>query len=160
ELGDEAHALINSTDNILEGFPVVNEEDQGRVRGEALFLCGSIFFEFTKLFAQPYVAGNVGVNLFIPLVSSPTRGIDESIFVTRGTVQQAYEQILEDLTTAEALLPESNGFFATKAAASAMLSRVYLQMERYADARDAANRAIASPGQDLNRTYEAAFTNP
>src|SRR5690606_23552084 len=139
ELWTEAYALINSTNTILEAIPVVNEEDQGRVRGEALFLRGSIFFELTRLFAQPYVAGNTNSNLAIPLVLTPTRGIEESSYVTRATVEEAYQQVLDDLTTAESLLPESNGFFATKAAASAMLSRVYLQMERFADARDAAH---------------------
>src|SRR5690606_30989923 len=90
---------------------------------------------------------------------TPTRGIEESSYVTRATVEEAYQQVLSDLTTAESLLPESNGFFATKAAASAMLSRVYLQMERFADARDAAHRAITSSGKSLNGTYEAAFNN-
>lgn len=159
DLWTDAFEVINTTNNILEAIPVVNEEDQGRVRGEALFLRGSMFFELTRLFAQPYVAGNIGSNLAIPLVLTPTRGIEESSYVTRNTVEEAYAQILEDLTTAESLLPETNGFFATKAAASAMLSRVYLQMERFADARDAAHRAITSSGKSLNGTYEATFNN-
>ena len=159
DLWTDAYAVINTSNNILEAIPVVNEEDQGRVQGEALFLRGSMFFELTKLFAQPYVAGNAGSNLAIPLVTSPTRGIDESNFVSRNTVQEAYDQILSDLTIAESLLPETNGFFATKAAASAMLSRVYLQMERFADARDAAHRAIVSSGKGLNPAYEDAFNN-
>src|SRR5690554_1222727 len=118
-----------------------------------------MFFELTRLYAQPYVAGNTNSNLAIPLVLSPTRGIQESTYVTRNTVQEAYDQVLSDLTTAESLLPATNGFFATKAAASAMLSRVYLQMERYADARDAANRAISTSGKTLTAAYADAFNN-
>lgn len=159
DLWTDAYEVINTANNILEAIPVVNEEDQGRVRGEALFLRGSMFFELARLFAQPYVAGNANSNLAIPLVLTPTRGIEESSYVTRATVEEAYQQVLSDLTTAESLLPESNGFFATKAAASAMLSRVYLQMERFADARDAAHRAITSSGKSLNTSYEAAFNN-
>jgi len=159
DLWTDAYAVINTANNVLEATTVVNEEDQDRVKGEALFLRGSMFFELTRLYAQPYVAGNTNSNLAIPLVLSPTRGIEESSFVTRNTVQEAYDQVLSDLTTAESLLPETNGFFATKAAASAMLSRVYLQMERFADARDAAHRAITSSGKSLNPAYGDAFNN-
>lgn len=159
ELWTDAYEVINTANNVLEAIPVVNEEDQGRVRGEALFLRGSMFFELTRLYGQPYVAGNTNSDLAVPLVLTPTRGIEESSYVSRNTVQEAYAQVLEDLTTAESLLPETNGFFATKAAASAMLSRVYLQMERFADARDAADRAITSSGKNLNAAYGDAFNN-
>lgn len=159
ELWTDAYEVINTANNVLEAIPVVNEEDQGRVRGEALFLRGSMFFELTRLYGQPYVAGNTNSDLAVPLVLTPTRGIEESSYVSRNTVQEAYTQVLEDLTTAESLLPETNGFFATKAAASAMLSRVYLQMERFADARDAADRAIVSSGKNLNAAYGDAFNN-
>jgi hypothetical protein len=52
--------------------------------------------------------------------------------------------------------------YATKAAAAAQLSRVYLQMEKYPEARDAANRSITSAvanGRSLATTYAGAFNN-
>jgi hypothetical protein len=60
------------------------------------------------------------------------------------------------------LLPNTNGSYATKPAASAVLSRVYLQMERFTDARDAADRAISvatANGKSMTSTYAAAFNN-
>src|SRR5690554_2895715 len=159
DLWTDAYAVINTANNVLEAITVVNEEDQDRVKGEALFLRGSMFFELTRLYAQPYVAGNTNSNLAIPLVLSPTRGIEESSFVTRNTVQEAYDQVLSDLTTAESLLPETNGFFATKSVAAAILSRVYLQMERFADARDAADRVIQNSGKTLVGSYSDVFNN-
>ena len=159
DLWADAYATINTANNVIEAAGVVEEADRDRVSGEALFIRGTMFFELTRLYGQPYVAGNTETNLSIPLVLTPTRGVDEGSAVSRNTVQETYEQVISDLTAAESLLPETNGFFATKSAAAAILSRVYLQMERFADARDAANRAISQSGKTLAPTYADAFNN-
>jgi hypothetical protein len=129
-----------------------------------------MYFELVKLYAKPYSAGNTGANKGLPLVLTPTRGIDESSFVPRSSVEETYAQILTDLMEAETLLPAVNPgasaahrfIYATKAAAAAQLSRVYLQMERWPDARDAADRAISiatTNGRALAPIYASAFNN-
>lgn len=55
-----AYRAINISNNVLDALEVVNEEDRDRVRGEALFLRGSMYFELIKLYALPYVAGKIG----------------------------------------------------------------------------------------------------
>ncbi len=155
-----AYNTINIANNILSAINVVNMADQNRVKGEALFIRGAMYFELVKLFAKPYSAGSVNTNPGVPLILTPTRGIDASSYVSRNTVEQVYTQILDDLTQAETLLPNTNSVYAAKPAASAMLSRVYLQMERFADARDAAHRGITvgvANGRNLASTYAAAF---
>lgn len=157
-----AYDVVNVSNNILGAIDVVNEADKNRVKGEALFLRGSMFFELVRLYAKPYTAGNINSNPGIPIVTTPTRKIDENSYVARSTVEQSYAQIVADLTEAESLLPNTNGVYANKAAAAAMLSRVYLQMERFANARDAADRAITiatAAGRSLATTYAAAFNN-
>ncbi|HTH32046.1 MAG TPA: RagB/SusD family nutrient uptake outer membrane protein, partial [Lacibacter sp.] len=77
--------------------------------------------------------------------------------VPRAKVAAVYTQIIADLTDAEAKLPSTNGFFATKNAAAALLARVYLQKRDYANARDAANRVITSNRYTLAGTYAEAF---
>ena len=157
-----AYTNINICNNILGAVNVVATADQNRVKGEALFIRGAMYFELVKLFAKPYSAGSVTSNPGVPLILTPTRGIDQASYVARSTVEQVYTQILADLTEAENLLPNTNTVYATKPAASAMLSRVYLQMERYPDARDAANRAITvatANGKSLMTSYAAAFNN-
>ncbi|HRO70271.1 MAG TPA: RagB/SusD family nutrient uptake outer membrane protein, partial [Chitinophagaceae bacterium] len=115
-------------------------------------------------------AGSVSSNPGLPIVLTPTRGIDESSYVPRSTVEQTYAQILTDLTEAENLLPAVNPgsnattrmVFATKAAAAAMLSRVYLQMENWNAAASAADRAISvatANGRSLAADYAGAFNN-
>lgn len=157
-----AYNTINICNNILSAIAVVNTADQDRVKGEALFMRAAMYFELVKFFAKPYSAGSVATNPGVPLILTPTRGIDQSSYVARNTVEQVYTQVLADLTEAESLLPNTNGVYATKPAASAMLSRVYLQMEKYPEARDAANRAITvgvANGRSLVVPYAAAFNN-
>jgi hypothetical protein len=161
---------INIANNIISAIPVVIAADQNRVKGEALFLRGSMYFELVRLFAKPYSAGNITTNKGVPIILTPTRGIDAASFVARSTVEQTYSQIIADLTEAESLLPAVNPgsnattrmVYATKAAAAAMLSRVYLQMEKWAEARDAADRAITvavANTRALSPTYAGAFNN-
>jgi hypothetical protein len=68
-------------------------------------------------------------------------------------VQAVYNQVTADLTKAESLLPNTNGNFATKWAAAAILSRVYLMQKNYPAARDAANRVITGSGKVLNPDF-------
>lgn len=156
----DAYRAINITNNVLSAIDIVDEADRNRVQGEALFLRGSMYFELVKLYGLPYVAGNVSTNLGVPIVLQPTRAITPESFVERASVEAVYQQILSDLTTAENLLPNTNGFLASKFVAAAQLSRVYLQMERFADARDASNRAIeisTTAGKRLIANYLSAF---
>lgn len=157
-----AYSAINTVNNILEVINLVNEEDRNRIQGEALFIRGAIYFELAKLYGLPYAAGNTDTHLAVPLVLNPTREVTEEDLVPRNTIEEVYQQVLNDLTTAEELLPESNGFFARNYVASALLSRVYLQMERFGDARDAADRAITlatENGKGLANDYMEAFNN-
>lgn len=166
----DAYDAINRANNVLSAINIVATADQNRVKGEALFIRACMYFELVKLYAKPYSAGSVTTNLGVPLILTPTRGIDESSKVPRSTVEQTFTQILADFNEAESLLPSVNPgsnattrmVFATKAAAAAMLSRVYLQMENYPGARDAANRAITEAtanGRSLATSYSGAFNN-
>ncbi|HMR93059.1 MAG TPA: RagB/SusD family nutrient uptake outer membrane protein [Chitinophagaceae bacterium] len=154
-----AYNTINIANNILSAIDVVAAADRDRIKGEALFIRGSMYFELVKLFAKPYSAGNISSNLGLPLVLTPTRGIDASSYVARSSVEQTYTQIVSDLTEAETLLPASNGIYARKIVAAAQLSRVYLQMENYPAARDAANRGIGYGGVSLTVPYAKAFNS-
>ncbi len=158
----EGYKTINVANNILGAISVVNAGDQDRVKGEALFIRAAVYFELVKFYAKPFSDGNAANNPGLPLVLTPTRGIDGNSYVPRSSVANTYAQIITDLTEAENLLPEENGVYATKAAAAAILSRVYLQQLDYAKARDAANRAIiaaSNAGLTLVTDYADAFNN-
>jgi tetratricopeptide (TPR) repeat protein len=150
---------INICNNVLSALDVVDAADRTQIEGEALFIRGSVYFELVRYFALPYSAGNTSSNLGVPIVLKPTRGVSDEDKVSRNTVEAVYLQVIDDLTKAEAKLSETNGVYATKTAAAAILSRVYLAMGDYAKARDAANRVIESELYELTETYEAAFNN-
>lgn len=155
-----AYAAINVCNNIIAAINVVDEANRDRVKGEALFIRGLMYFEMVKLFAKPYSSGNVDANLGVQLVTIPTQGnVTEANYVPRSTVKETYDLILADLTESKDLLPEDNGIYANKFAASAVLSRVYLQMLDYAKARDEANFVIENSSYSLTPTYADAFNN-
>ncbi len=155
----QAYYTINICNNIIANIGIVNADDQDRVKGEALFLRGETYFELVKLFAKPYSAGDLSAP-GLQLISTPTVGnISESNFVSRSTLGETYDFILADLTQAKSLLPTDNDVYATTYTASAILSRVYLQMANYAAARDEANTVIEDAGYSLTNSYASAFNN-
>ncbi len=151
------YTAINDVNNVLSALNVVNASDKDRVEGEARFIRGTTYFDLVRLFAKAYNDGTPASNPGVPLVLTPTRGIDASSLVARNTVAEVYDQIIVDLTNAETKLPASNSFFATKYAAAAMLARVYLQKGDYNNAVQAANRVIASGKYQLNGYFPDEF---
>jgi starch-binding outer membrane protein, SusD/RagB family len=153
------YRMINICNNVISALDVVNEEDRARVEGEALFLRALGHFDLVRFYAKHYVAGQTNNQLGVPVVLTATRGIDESSNVSRNTVQQVYDAVVADLIRAESLLPASNGVFAAKHAANALLARVYLQQGDYANARDRANTVIGSGVYQMRPTYASVFNN-
>lgn len=159
-----AYRAINATNNILGALEVVNPDDRDRVRGEALFIRGSMYFELVKFFAQPPSTGNAASALGVPIVLEGTRTENVSMERPRNTVQDVYAQIISDLTESLALLEPVgyNDEYANAAAAAAQLSRLYLQLEDYPNARDFANEAIElaeDMDYSLATSYPALFNN-
>ena len=144
-----AYRTINICNTVLANLNLALEDDQPRIEGEAKFIRGSLYFELVRFYGKTWGDGDNGTNPGVPIVTTPTVNLDASSSVPRSPVSAVYDQVLKDLTDAEANLPASNGFFATKGAASAQLSRVYLQKMDYQNAADAANRVITSKAYQL-----------
>ena len=152
-----AYKTINDVNNVLSALSVVSANQVDRVEGEASFIRGSVYFDLVRLYAKAYNDGTPAGNPGVPIILTPTRGITDADLVPRSTVADVYNQVITDLTTAEAKLPASNTFYATKGAAAAMLARVYLQKGDYANAAQAANRVISSGLYSLKANYADAF---
>jgi starch-binding outer membrane protein, SusD/RagB family len=155
----DSYAVINTANNILSALSVVKEADRNRVEGEALFLRSLMYFDLVRFFGDQYVFGAANTQLGVPLVLTPTNGINESSYVTRNTVDEVYNKVIEDLINAASKLPADNDVYASKGAANALLARVYLQKGDYAKARDAANTVIASGVYELLPAYADVFNN-
>ena len=156
----DSYAAINDANNVLSALDVITVQTaKDRTEGEAKFIRGSMLFDLVRLFAKAYNDGNPATNDGVVIVTTPTRGITAADQRPRNKVSEVYTQLIQDLMDAEAKLPATNGFFANKWAAAAMLARVYLQKGDYANARDAANRVIAGGAYSLRPTYAGAFPN-
>lgn len=128
---------LSSIDNTI-----ISADLQSQYIAEAKFVRALIFFELVNQWAQPYQQNN-GENLGIPLQLNPFQGGDIATFqLERATVNEVHQQIISDLTDAIANLPDSNNLRATKGAAQALLSRLYLYREDWSNAANLANDAI------------------
>jgi starch-binding outer membrane protein, SusD/RagB family len=126
-----------------------------------------MYFELVRFYAKTWDDGNNTTNPGVPLVLTPTRTVTKEDYRSRNSVSEVYQQVIADLTSAESLLPEENGIYATKSAAAGILSRVKLmqgatgttpqQLAALAEARDAANRAIAYGTNSLEGTFESLW---
>lgn len=155
----DAYAVINTTNNVLGAINVVKIADRDRVEGEALFLRGLMYFDLVRFFAEQYKFGTANTQYGVPLVLAPTHGITAASYIGRNNVDEIYNQVIADLTSAAAKLPEDNDVYASSGAATALLARVYLQKGDYASARDAASTVIESGMYELMPTYDAVFNN-
>ena len=150
-----AYSCINRANNVLSAIDKVTSSPakKSSVEGEALFIRASMYFELVRLFAKPVGDGDASQNPGVPLVLTPTRGVTDADYRARASVKAVYDQVIADLTKAESLLPASNGFYANKWAAAAMLARVQLQNRNFTDAAAAANRVITGSGRTLNPDF-------
>lgn len=154
------YKITNQTNIILANLNVVtNADDKSRIEGEAKFLRGLVYFDLARLFGKPYVSGKVNSQLGVPIVLDPVIDPAKISFPKRNTVEEVYKQAITDLTTAYSLLPESNGIYASKYAAAAILARIYLQKGEFDKARDLSDDIIKNSGAALTTTFDKAFNN-
>lgn len=150
----DAYYCINICNLVLKNLELVTEDRVGRVEGEAKFIRGLVYFELVRLYARTYVDGDPNDNPGVPIV---TENDDPNELVSRSSVQEVYDLVLADLNEASLLLPDVNNFFATRYAAFAILSRVYLMQNDYANATLHADNVIQSGEFSLYADFEDAF---
>ena len=132
---------INQANLILEAVPAVNAPgitaaDKASWTAQMQFLRALYYFDMIKVYS--YIPGAVvaaqdkgGIPVITKGISSSTAALE--LLPSRAPIADAYTLIINDLLAAEAALtfPGLGVNFANKAAAQAMLSRVYLYMKDY-----------------------------
>jgi hypothetical protein len=132
-----ANNIINSVDAVT-----ASQADKDIAKGQALFVRALGYFDLVRVFAKPYNQGN-GSQAGVPIVLTS----DITVYPGRNTVTEVYARIIEDLTAAKSLLSAttaSNKLTASKFAASALLSRVYLYKGDNANSIAEANAVTAN----------------
>ena len=135
---------IYNTNLVLEALDELSDNPEqptlNGLRGAALFYRSFSYWQLAQLYAPPYSAATAGQDPGIPI--RLTSDINE--VSVRGSVQQLYDRIVQDLKEAATLLPPTVPVSSrpSKAAALAMLARVYLSMEDYGQALTSADAAL------------------
>lgn len=142
------YSLILGCNAILDYINQVNDTQNeiNNVLAQAHALRGYYYFQLVNLFGKPYNSTGGPESLGVPL--KLTSSIEDK-GMPRNTVKEVYDQVLEDLTTAEKLyesLPVAMQWKANYRTSLPMvqlvLSRVYLYMNEWAKAASYAEKVI------------------
>jgi len=123
-----ANVVLTALDNINPGDNQLTTWKN--IRGSALFYRAFAFYQLAQIFAPTYDSSTAGTDWGLPLRLSA----DANEQLSRATVQQTYDRILQDLSNARTLLPKDTLGFPTRpsrAAVYGLLSRVYLSARDY-----------------------------
>ncbi|MDQ6469285.1 RagB/SusD family nutrient uptake outer membrane protein [Flavobacterium sp. LHD-80] len=150
---NNSYKIISQSSDLIK---IIKEGESAAVDqqlGEAYYLRGMIYFYLCRTYGRPY-SQSPETNLGVPIVNGLPADLNNLTLPDRSTVKDTYAQAISDLKKAEALMTADRpAAYATKEAAQAMLSRVYLYMsgtyqtpnQEYATLSiDYANKVIAS----------------
>ena len=125
---DNSYKIIAQSSNILNMIAEGETKEIDNKLGECYFLRGMMYFYLCRAYGRPYY-DNPDKNLGLPIVNGTPEDMFNLSFPDRSTVKETYRQAINDLRKAESMLTINNGpAYASKEAAQALLSRVYLYM--------------------------------
>lgn len=149
------YKAVNSANSVIAyvpevSDPVLTNDEKNKILGEAYFIRALSYFDLAR--------GWGGVQLQL----QPTTDINGLKGVKRSTLDQTYDQVLQDLIKAEQLLPEdaTTRNRAQKSTARALRARLHLYRKQWADAEAYATLVISSSKFELVKPYKTFFTAP
>lgn len=161
DLYRESYDVINATNIVIENANLITDlNDRKKAIAEAKFIQGLVYFDLVRYFALPFDATTSNTQLGViikPKAIYKYQGADLS--AERNTVAQVYTKVISSLEDAYADLPVTNGEFADKYAAQALLARVYLQQQNYPKALTSANDVITNGTYSLSTTLLGAYNH-
>lgn len=145
------YLIISRTNQILALIDDVefDQTSKDNIKGQALFLRAYAYFELVRYFGA------------VPLHLTPVATRQEAA-LPLSEESEVYEQIIQDLEMALALLPLKSvqqGGRATSGAARTLLGNVYINLERWADAETVLKPVVTSGEYSLMPNYEMAFSD-
>ena len=135
---DDCYKAINVANGAIKYIPEISMDQSlaNRLIGEAKFFRAWNYFNLVKIFGG------------VPLTVEPYESM-ENMYLERASVEQVYAQVESDLKDAVNALPATtfynNSNRITKYAAAMVLTSVYMQQGKYADAASAVKTVIDSP---------------
>ncbi len=124
----------------------VADVKRDQFEGEARFVRAYAYFQLVRLFGD------------VPLVDRLIDPLETDVQFTRVSTDQIYDLIISDLSTAVANLENGSRSRASKAAAEALLAKVYLTSGNYAEARSLCE-SVMGAGYSLESDFRDVFYN-
>lgn len=144
-----SYRAVVGCNKVIEAATEGQSETMDQLIGENYYIRALIYFQMANIYGRPYTQGRD--NLAVPLKLSTD--IEEK--PDRNTVGEVYDQVVEDLMKAEGLMNQAkSASYATKEAAQALLSRVYLYMGENQKAIEYADKVINSGRYSLLGTED------
>lgn len=146
------YQTINNANNVIDAAtkffdPGFTAAEKNSMLGQALFIRALVYFDLVRSFGG------------VPIVLTPTRGLNANSYPARNTVAEVYEQVTKDLDEAEAKLTASDERnLATKRAATALKARLNLYLGNWLSAEQNATVVINDVAYSLVKPFENLIT--
>lgn len=151
-LWQKSFLIIVTLNRLIDSNETGVSPELDQILGEDHYLRAFLYLTLTNTFGRPY-SQSPETNLAVPLKLTA----DPNDTPARATVKEVYDQIVKDLLAAIDLMSEDKeSIYATKEAAQALLSRVYLYMGDNVNAAKYASDVIDSGRFSLLSTGEIA----
>lgn len=141
-----SYRTIFGANKIIDAISDGQSAAYDQIKGENYFLRALVYFNLVRVYGRPYSQtpeSNLGVPLSLQSV------VPNSYKPARNTVKAVYDQIISDLEAGARLMTQTKGNnYASREAAWALLSRVYLYMGGTATTPNVANNEKAAEYAD------------
>lgn len=147
----DLYEVLYAVNNVVNAVPEVPDgtrAEKDRILGQALGLRALLHFDLVRLYAQPYPFTDDASHVGIVVLTESPRPVQE---LPRTSVQDAYEQIIDDLERAIDLLEDEpfDPVFVNATNARALLARVHLYQGEWAKVVTLCNEVIDSGATEL-----------
>jgi len=155
------YRVINIANEIIDGVPGVadagfTDEEKAEIIAEAKCIRALGYLDLLVHYGEHWdLSSEYGLPLTTKSTNSDYANID---LLSRSSVQETYNLILNDLESAETGLPDSdNRAVATKALAQSLLARTHLHMKDYTTAISYATLVVENTNYSLNPSFSDVF---
>ena len=135
-----SYKIINDCNTVIAAVDSsTTDPTRKQLLGECYFLRAFAHFNLVRLFARPYTQDKTAPGIILRTSTSDPEQKE------RSTVEEVYQQVIADAAKSADLMNQSRGVeYASKEAAWALLSRVYLYMDDDKNAVDFSTKVISA----------------
>lgn len=158
QMWDDNYETIGSSNLVIDNVPLTpdspggefTDEEKNQAISEARFMRALVYLNISSFFGQPIQVQDGINNLSVPLVVSSELGLE----VPRTPLGEVYGFIESELLdVASSGMAADTRSRANPGAAKALLARLYLYQERFAEAAEMANEVIQDGFYTLAEDY-------